>query len=912
MRTGRMQLNEAERGAFNVLMAFLNGRLASMETINWALQLGPGESVKRAAVLQLVNSPEGRKLAEPWRTAWRMIEEYWDTPSLDHRANMRPYKIRERVKSGDRSGSLLAAIADCVTPTLRVSALSQWETKNRRSSKKPRTIVQLLSMNLTSGEVVDPHTMGLNEIEDDAFLGALANTLECVLTRGLDTARRQGWDGERRLYQLGQLYRAYFVPVAERKPGEHEPDEFHEGIAPCVKLLYFVVDRLGKLRAPVALGIAARWKLTPSPIHARLWAALARDPWVSSPGEVSNFLEALDEHRFWDVQSFPEIAELRAVRFQEFDPATRQALVTRLRKLPPRNQWPRGMDRARLARARLYWSVRELRRIEIAGGVLAGKDSVWFISGIANFPELAQMSRLDDGFMGTPEARTIPPNPDGRYDNLVGEERLSALEAALGSARRGWDDDASSRASDWIRHAGNAVALIADLETSAGSGAAFPKLWERFGWAHSPAPQENVAKAQEESAAEATRVLALLEKLPEARICQAIEGISQWISTWQSFAVKLPEGLVVWQRVWPLAVEATNAAQPADANLDLNLVVRPSEDREPLDLDTLNTPAGKLVGMFLEACPRIKGGENPFAHDGIARTMRDTVIAATGRSGLIVRHRLIEALHYFFPADPDWTDQHLIGVLLQDSDYARSLWRALARRPQFVDVLKIIGVAMVARASDLRLGRDIRRSLVFSLVVECLHALNENRAPAVDYTSIQQMIRALDDEVRAYAAGVIQQFVRDMSAPRRANEAGPTPEDLFHHAAAPFLGDVWPQERSLSTPGVSKALADLPATSRCAFVPAVDAIQRFLVPFDAWSLLDYGLFGDDDGEPKLSNIDDAEKAAAFLRLLGCTIGTAQSAVIPYDLGDALAQIEKIAPGLVQDPTYRRLAAAARR
>ena len=219
---------------------------------------------------------------------------------------------------------------------------------------------------------------------------------------------------------------------------------------------------------------------------------------------------------------------------------------------------------------------------------------------------------------------------------------------------------------------------------------------------------------------------------------------------------------------------------------------------------------------------------------------------------------------------------------------------------------------MVARALDLRLGRETRRSLVFSVVIECLHALNEDRAPAVAYAGIQQMIRALDDEVRAAAAGAIQQFVAEISAPNQAKEAVPTPEDLFHQAAAPFLRDVWPQERSLSTPGVSKALADLPATSRGAFVPAVDAIQRFLVPFDTWSLVDYGLFGDDDGEPRLSNIDDAEKAAAFLRLLDCTIGTAQSAVIPYDLSAALAQIEKLAPGLVQDPIFRRLATAARR
>jgi hypothetical protein len=422
----------------------------------------------------------------------------------------------------------------------------------------------------------------------------------------------------------------------------------------------------------------------------------------------------------------------------------------------------------------------------------------------------------------------------------------------------------------------------------------------------------NHAYPKSEVTTEVMRVLALLAKLPEVTIQQAIDGISNWISTWQPYAVKLPEGLAVWQRLWPLAVEATNAAQPADANLDLNLVARAPDDHEPMDLDTLNTPAGKFVGAFLAACPRIEGNENPFTHDGIARTMRDTVIAAAGRSGLIVRHRLIEALPYFLRADPDWAEQHLIGALLEDSTDALGLWRALARRSQCVDVLKIIGAAMVARAADVRLGRETRRSLVFSLVVECLHALTEKRAPAVDYARITQMIRALDDEVRAHAAGVIQQFVRDISASKPGEEAVLTPEDLFYRAAAPFLRDVWPQERSLSTAGVSKALADLPATARDAFAPAVNAIQRFLLPFDTWSMSDFGLFGDNDGEPKLTSIADTQKAAAFLRLLDCTIGTGQSAVIPYDLSVALARIENVAPNLAEDPKFRRLATAARR
>ena len=58
-----------------------------------------------------------------------------------------------------------------------------------------------------------------------------------------------------------------------------------------------------------------------------------------------------------------------------------------------------------------------------------------------------------------------------------------------------------------------------------------------------------------------------------------------------------------------VAVEATNAAQPVPGDYDLNLVTRQSDDREPMDLDTLNTPAGKCVGVFLAALPNINKGE---------------------------------------------------------------------------------------------------------------------------------------------------------------------------------------------------------------------------------------------------------------------------------------------------------------
>ena len=98
-------------------------------------------------------------------------------------------------------------------------------------------------------------------------------------------------------------------------------------------------------------------------------------------------------------------------------------------------------------------------------------------------------------------------------------------------------------------------------------------------------------------------------------------------------------------------------------------------------------------------------------------------------------------------------------------------------------------------------------------------------------------------------------------------------------------------------------MADLPATAQEAFAEAVDVIERFLVPFECWSIIDYGLYGEKDGAPRLSSIDNHVKAAAFLRLLDLTIGTAEGSVIPYDLADALEQVRSVAPHLAENQYF---------
>src|SRR3546814_8686090 len=133
-----------------------------------------------------------------------------------------------------------------------------------------------------------------------------------------------------------------------------------------------------------------------------------------------------------------------------------RAVVTMLKKGPPASFWGKGSDQDKVERARLYRSVRELRRIEICGGTIPKRYSNWYQEGLEKFPELNGMDKLDEDFWSFKKARWIPPNPDKKFDDFSGPERLALLETALSGERRAWDDDTAGRASDWIQEIGRA------------------------------------------------------------------------------------------------------------------------------------------------------------------------------------------------------------------------------------------------------------------------------------------------------------------------------------------------------------------------------------------------------------------------------------------------------------------------
>jgi hypothetical protein len=899
-------LSDLERPAYAVALNFVRGRLFEQETIDWALRLQAHQRIERIAISQLLDHLEPQTTDEPWLTAWRLITESWAHPEHNDRASTIVHELQRRLSTGDRSRSIVSEVANLVSPRLSVRPIPPWSKKPARPARKPKAVEQILWASVTSGKLIDLTQLQITKLTDLHFLTILAQALEWHLNAGLDLMRRLG---QVQNYHLQWVHRAHYVSPQGSRPAS-EPDAYSRGMAPVVKLLHAIVMRIAELDLATARRFIGAWRISGSPLYCRLWAAAARDRELASSEEVGPFLLALSDIEFWHLHYYPEIADLRATRFNDLDDQTKRLVVKRIRKGRPPFHKTSNADATTLRNARLQMSARELMRIEAAGGNLEHSDTTW-LRTISTQLGIHEPMAIDDGFPQGTQVGWGTTAYDPTYDTLQGVHRLRALEAALSTNFDPHHDQAEA-AREWIHQSPNAELVLNDLEAIGTDCDDFPLTWVVFGWAHANLARQPSDDASASLQDVANRVLCLVGRLSDETLSIAIDGVCAWLDAWNTHLRGSPHWHAVWQRVWPLAVSATNIHSDVPEEPDLNAALDDEPPASPHHrIDTLNPPAGKLISCFLAACPTLVTDPNPFSDGSALRLMRDKIVSAEGRSGLIGAYRLTEHLPYFLHADAPWTEKHLITPLISQEASSLAVWTAIGRHPLSSETMKLIGPTMADRAGDPKLERDTRQNLVFSLVVEQLHAFRAGREPAVPHARITQLLRTVDDEIRGTAAQAIQQFVSDLSSNKDINASA---SELFQSAAAPFLLRVWPQERSLATPGVSSALAELPASSCEAFADAVTSVERFLVPFDCWSLHEYGFRGTYSYEEcrKLHIIDDDTKAEKLLRLLDLTIGNDDGAVTPRDLTDALDRIRSVSPKLVNTTAFQRLSTAARR
>ena len=169
-------LDSNARATFMATVAFLKTRLGESSTIEWALRLESDQNIERIAVADLLNHQTGLDLEEPWASAWRLIEESWSQSPVEESPSTEIYGIRNRLRAGDRSGVIVSAIGNLVAPRLEVKPLASWRWTLVRKPLRPKTFDHLLSVSLTSGELVDLRILELERATEVPFLISLADS----------------------------------------------------------------------------------------------------------------------------------------------------------------------------------------------------------------------------------------------------------------------------------------------------------------------------------------------------------------------------------------------------------------------------------------------------------------------------------------------------------------------------------------------------------------------------------------------------------------------------------------------------------------------------------------------------------------------------------------------------------------
>lgn len=883
----RAKLPDADSKVAQATWVFAKDRLMDREVLEWALEFTDQHLAERTTFRQLFDS-HSEQVAEPYRQAWRWVFEFWDRPQAG--SSYDRLLMKRDLKANASATETIRLIVTAVKPWLKIESRRRLEAiYNEVRVKRPKNVNDLLWLSISSGERLTPEDLNLKDIKDRDFLFELANSLNSAVLTGLNLAARIGQISQRADSTNWQVHRVYFVPPTQFPDGGGEPDRYHDGFAPSTKLLFAVVEQLATFDRAAAQRVIASWDIDRWALYRRLWAATARNSELLTSSAVEKFLQTLDDREFWSAGSYPEFAEVRALRWNSLSLTARDALERRLLKGEPRRLLPKRIEPVEATLYVVRRAITELQRIQVTGAVLSKKAQSWLNTATASLDKAPAVKSITDGFNAGVRV-VASERPSGQRFYNVPRARLSEeLEKSLSDDS--WDDR-SREASDFITH--NPELILEILIDSEAPTAQASKIWEAFGYYFRPSDlNATIDSAADEDKAKiplAVKTCQAIASLPQDIVRGAIDGLASWMSFWERLLKDSNHFLPAWLSLWPSAVLEVNEGKKNDKSLG---------DR------SFGSPVGNLVRAFMTSCPRITGNTRHLSIEpwtNVLQAIEDTA----GEAKRQTQYQMITSLGYFLAAEPYWALRNLL-IPLRDADgESIELWAAFTQgnllRREF---LGQIATALVKAAMNTNLSSDVQGNLAGLVTWSEILDRRDGVAPTIATNLVQQMFRMGGDQVRSQALRAMKDYMKG------GETAKGQPADRYVLVSSLFA-EIWPQELTLNTRRVSDALADLPAAAGTKFAEAVELIAPYLTPFDCWSLWEYGVLAHDDNGQTIRVVQTAKDANAFLKLLDKTIGGEDGAVIPNGLDKALQHISLRAPGLEKDVRYQRLLTLSRR
>lgn len=882
----RPRLSDAENRIRQTTWAFAKGRLQDVAVLEWAMTLGSDQQAERTSLRELFDQ-NLKSVREPFALAWRCIFEYWQRPDVE--TNHDKFLISQELKHGGTQRETIRLIVECVRPWLKVETAKRFSAlSGEKIPKNPKHLKHLLWATISSGDRLTPQDIGLHEINDRNFLLELATALNTALLSGLNLARMIGSISEDMDITNWQVHRVYYVPSSQYLEGGGEPDRHSQGFAPAAKLMFAVTEKISSIDMEAAKRVVSSWDTGGWKLYRRLWAAAARTSELVDPSQVSAFLEGISDAEFWRTGSYPEIAEVRAMRWNSFSPDSAVRLEQRLLSGEPFKLLRNSVDKAEIPQYKMRKTLIELKRIQSAGGNLSGKATAWIQKAsneIENPPVIDITYEFNKGVRVLYRGRTVVQT----FDEITTSKLLDELAKSLSDT--GWDDK-SENASDFI---GQNASLILDLlEKNSDLNVAI-KIWRALGYSFRPSDLNvgpDNASADDQSkipiAARACRAIASERSLV---LNKAIDGLASFMTSWDRLLKNHGEFPTAWLKLWPFAVERTNEFE---------------QHASPLSDRAYSSSVGQLLFALFAICPTIKGGESPMTQ-GIWPNILTALENTTGEARVHMQYVLLRDVGYFYTAAPNWAAKNLLEPLKQADPNAAEgldLWEGFAssRLPER-EIMTQLTQPIIAAAISSKVSAKVRADLAELVVCSILIDRRDAKEPVVSPFLAQQMLRMGGDDVRRQSVDTLKEFLEE--------DEKLDIQSRFELVRTVFL-EVWPKELTLSSRAVSAVLARFPAAAGVFYDKAAELVLPYITPFDCWSLWEYGVLDPNKESEKFRLIDSPAKASAFLSILDKTVGGEEGAIIPNGLEDALLHVARVEPKLEKDVRFQRLITLSRR
>ena len=872
----KQQLGPQEK----VLSIWAKNRLDERETIEWgagALKTIRGQLGNDTAALFrfLDDHAQSSNIGENFTALWHLFRLVADDSGYADGFSF-AYEFMGKAEQAKIRLEDIDELIQCLRPRLKVEPLSRYA----EASESPLHWVRwdfetaLGEPSQRSSYVGKQH---LRHLSAD-LLQAIAEKGTSALQQALMVCKDIGWLGEGADTPNYTVHRVFeSLDPDESDDDDKDPDTYNNSFAPLVRLLSSALSTLADKDNRLADRIVSTWVdlSDSSGLFLRLAAYASWNPKIRSNQKVGEFLTSIPNHPFWRWIVFPEVATLRATRWNELDEAARDALSKRLLLGP--DDFAFVTDGEVESETKAFHRDHEIARLVDSG---AGVDK--------RFEEIvAQRRASDKNFptkvpaleLGLPAASTswAPPGKPDKFDDVPANELLAVLLDSHKSRGFGEGDDAEAfaRTLNGKFHILEALALVKP------SDPLFDPVFDLLLSFPNERAEDNVGDRDI-----AQRIVNLALSLSEHELANNAGRLCYWLDAIDERIPRLDNIEELWVKLLPLAENQANDKASTEHY----------SGESDLTMAALNEPLGHLLSFVLRRCHPIRDGKGSLPHDLFARLKQ-----LSGRARELWANRMVVSMNYFSLVDEEWLHEIALDPMMQTGATSDRLWEAFARYSQIpsAKLWMALQTALLKRLYSPDITPDSKRRLSEICIIVWVWACR-GQGYTMKAAGLRSALSLADDDVRAAAAW---RFASIFFASKGDEKDNLPIQERWREVGHRFFDEVWPLEPTLQSAASANDFARIPVSvGPRLFADAVSIIAPFLVSFKVWSVKTaFRLDINEDTTKQIAQLNAEE----LLTLLSLSISDDQGNRV-LDLGALLNLVSFAHPSLQGDYRIQRL------